>query len=258
MTSSLDQNPVFQTSNRVGSCQGTTEVRTSSGYLRPNVFLMTNSLETGGSERQFAALAQALDAKSFRLQLGCIQKRGPFLANLGDVQEFPVGGSLYGLQSMRMRLRLVRHLSRTEIAIAHAFDFYSNLTLIPAARVARVPVLIGSQRQLGDLLTWKQLRAQAAVLRCCDRVVCNSRAAAAGLMELGLPEARMVVIANGLPPEAFSTAVPALPIRPGLRRVGMIARMNTRAKNHQFFLRTAARLAGRFPGLEFVLVGDGP
>ncbi len=34
--------------------------------------------------------------------------------------------------------------------------------------------------------------------------------------------------------------------------------MNTPSKNHKVFLRAAARLCGRFPSLEFVLVGDGP
>ena len=38
----------------------------------------------------------------------------------------------------------------------------------------------------------------------------------------------------------------------------MIARMNTRAKNHSIFLRAAARLHAKYPNLEFVLAGDGP
>ena len=38
----------------------------------------------------------------------------------------------------------------------------------------------------------------------------------------------------------------------------MIARMNAQSKNHKMFLRAAARLCGRFPDVEFVLVGDGP
>jgi glycosyltransferase involved in cell wall biosynthesis len=41
-------------------------------------------------------------------------------------------------------------------------------------------------------------------------------------------------------------------------RIGMIARMNERAKNHALFLRAAAGVARRFPLAEFVLVGDGP
>jgi L-malate glycosyltransferase len=235
-------------------------VNAESGAVQrvPGVFLMSNSLETGGSERQFSALARSLDRSQFNVHLGCIMRQGPFLAGLGDVPEFPLGNSLYGPQSIRTRLGLARHLRKNNVAIAHAFDFYTNLTLIPAARWAGLPVVIGSQRQLGDLLTWKQERAQAAVLRWCDMVICNSQAAAARLKELGLREGQLTVIGNGLPTEAFAQTAPALPSVPGVLRVGMIARMNLRAKNHLLFLRAAAKLVAQFPKLEFVLVGDGP
>jgi L-malate glycosyltransferase len=226
--------------------------------MLPGVFLMIDSLETGGSERQFAALAQSLNPDSFRLDLGCIQQRGAFLDGLGELHQFRLGGSLYGLQSLRTRFRLARYLRKTSVAIAQSFDFYSNLTLIPAAFMARAPVVIGSQRQLGDLLSWTQFHAQAAVFHLCDRVVCNSRAAAERLVEAGLPEPKVVVIGNGLPPSAFAETLPALPREPGLLRVGMIARMNARYKNAQLFLHAAARLRGKFPKLEFLLVGDGP
>ena len=95
--------------------------------------MMINSLETGGSVRQFAALAQALDSDRFRLHLGCIQKKGAFLHGLGEIPEFRLGGSVYGWRSLRSRLRLARYLRQKQIAVAHAFDFYANLSLIPAA-----------------------------------------------------------------------------------------------------------------------------
>jgi L-malate glycosyltransferase len=224
----------------------------------PGALLMIESFETGGSERQFAALAGALNPEAFRLSLACIRQRGAFAEGLGEVPQFRLGGSLYGLQSFRARLRLARHLRKTGIAVAQAFDFYSNLTLIPAARLARVPVVVGSQRQLGDLLTPAQSFVQMAAFRWCDAVVCNSQAAAQRLLREGLAEEKVVVIGNGLPASAFSETASALPRRAGLLRVGMIARMNTRSKNHSLFLRAAAQLAPRFPGLEFVLVGDGP
>jgi len=232
--------------------------RPSTPSAADGVFLMTDSLETGGSERQFSALAKSLDRELFRVHLGCLQRRGPFLGSLGDVIEFQLGGSLYGPTSLKARWRLARYLRHHEIGVAHAFDFYTNFALIPAARLARVPVVIGSQRQLGDLLTRRQERAQAMVLRWCDSVVCNSRAAADRLMTLGLRENQLAVIGNGLPPEAFAATTPVLPRSPEVLRVGMIARMNTRAKNHHLFLRAAARLRDGFPGVQFVLAGDGP
>jgi L-malate glycosyltransferase len=224
----------------------------------PGLFLMIDSLQTGGSERQFVALSRSINAKSFQLHLGCIQAKGAFLDELANIQPFPLGGSLYGLQAGRTLLRLRRCFRQRSVAIAHAFDFYTNLILVPAAKLARVPVVIGSQRQLGDLLTPAQFRVQMAMFRWCDAVVCNSTAAARHLVNHGLPEGKITVIWNGLPSEAFADAVPALPKIPGLLRVGMIARMNTRAKNHSIFLRAAARLRPEFPHAEYVIAGDGP
>jgi L-malate glycosyltransferase len=224
----------------------------------PGLFLMTNSFETGGSERQFVALAQSLDPSAFRVDLGCIQNIGRLRDGLGNISEFGLGGSLYKLESLKARWRLSQHLRKHGIAIAQAFDFYTNLTLIPAARMARVPVVIGSHRQLGDLLTPSQFRAQAAAFRLCDRVVCNSRAAAQSLLKQGISERKVVVIGNGLPESAFAKPEPAMPRIPGKLRIGVIARMNTRYKNHEMFLRAAAQLSARFPNVEFALVGEGP
>jgi L-malate glycosyltransferase len=231
--------------------------KSSSDAPLPGVFLMIDSLQTGGSERQFVTLSRSLDQNHFRVGLGCIQAKGAFLEGL-NVDAFPLGGSLYGWRSWKTRMRLGRHLRAQRIDVAHAFDFYANLTLLPSARLAGIPVVIGSQRQLGDLLTPVQSRAQMMMFRWCDAVVCNSSASAERLIQEGLPEDKINVIWNGLGPEAFATAAPALPRRPGWLRVGMIARMNSSAKNHSLLLRAAARLQERVPNLEIVMVGDGP
>jgi glycosyltransferase involved in cell wall biosynthesis len=222
------------------------------------VFLMINSLETGGTERQFLTLSQALDRREFSVQLGCLKRGGPFLSQVDGIAEFAPGGSLFGLRSQGARIALGRHLRRNSIAVAHAFDFYANLMMIPAARLAGVPVVIGSQRQIGDLLSSAKAQAQIAAFRFCDRVVCNSQAAADQLVEKGLARRRVVVIRNGLRLQDFTQARPTLPRESGILRVGMIARMNTWSKNHKLFLQAAARIAARLPNVEFVLVGDGP
>lgn len=219
---------------------------------------MINSLETGGTERQYIELARSLRDDRLDVHLGCLQKKGTFPNGLGQFHHFGLGGSLYGLKSMHSRWRLMRYLRRRGVAVAHAWDFYTNLTLIPAARLARVPVVIGSHRQLGDLLTPRQFRALLSAFRWCDRVVCNSRAAADRLLQAGLPERKLAVIGNALPPAAFAQTAPALVRQPGVLRVGMIARMNAAYKNQRGFLRAAAHLRRKALRLEFLLVGDGP
>jgi glycosyltransferase involved in cell wall biosynthesis len=230
----------------------------SSEPTPPAVFLMTNTLETGGTERQFVTMANALDREKFSVSLGCLKRKGPFLTEVSGLEEFAPGGSLFGLQSWRVRLALARFLRRKRISVAHSFDFYSNLMLIPAARLARVPVVVGSHRQLGDLMTRNQFRAQNAMLRLCDRVVCNSRSAADRLRQAGIAERKLSVIPNGLPDELFAAVTQAPRRDPRLVRIGMISRMNDPVKRHDLLLRAAKRLAQRFPQLHFVLVGDGP
>jgi len=223
-----------------------------------SLFLMINTFETGGSERQFTVLAQNLIPPRFRTHLGCVSRRGPLAHHFPDAAQFPLGGSLFGWRSLRTRLNLSRHLRQHHVQVAHAFDFYANLTLIPAARLARVPVVIGSHRQLGDLMTPAQFRAQATAFRWCDAVVCNSQAAADRLLAAGLSPNKIAVIGNALPAEAFTAAPAAIPKPPGVVRVGMVARMNHRYKNHSGFLRIAAEIHKRMANVEFVLVGDGP
>jgi glycosyltransferase involved in cell wall biosynthesis len=233
-----------------------TASRSSSGLPIP-LFLMVNTFETGGSERQFTVLAQNLPPE-FQVHVGCISRRGPLSHNFPDAPSFPLGGSLYGWQALRTRWNLGRHLRHLHVQVAHAFDFYTNLTLIPAARLARVPVVIGSHRQLGDLLTPSQFRAQAAAFRWCDAVVCNSQAAADRLVAAGLSPDKIAVIGNALPAEAFTATPAALPKRPGVVRVGLVARMTHRYKNHSGFLRIAAQIHRGMSNTEFLLVGDGP
>jgi L-malate glycosyltransferase len=225
--------------------------------VRPGLCLMSNTLEVGGSERQFVALVEALSRERFDVHPACLRRTGGFAARMGEIPEFPTGGSLYRVQAQRARWAMVSSLRRDQIAVAHAFDFYTNLMLIPAAKIAGVPVVIGSHRQLGDLLSRSQFKAQLWVFHFADRVVCNSRAAAAALHESGLRETKLEIIPNGLDESAFAECAPALPRKPGFVRIGMIARMNDDVKNHPLFLRAAASLKKRIAGVEFVLVGDG-
>jgi glycosyltransferase involved in cell wall biosynthesis len=222
------------------------------------LFLMTDSLQTGGTERQFALMAAAFRQTSFELHLGCMQKSGKFLEDLGEITEYPTGGSFLTMRTQHSLARLVGFLRRRRIEITQSFDFYSNILLMAAARLAGVPAAIASQRQLGDLLTPMQRRVQNFAFRLADCIVCNSLVVADRLERDGISREKLVVIPNGLPAEAFVDVAPALPSEPGVQRIGMIARMNELAKNHALFLRVAANIANRFPLVEFVLVGDGP
>jgi len=218
---------------------------------------MTNTLEVGGSERQFVELTAALNRQLFDVQPACLRRTGGLVFRVGEIPEFPPGGSLFRLQAQKARLAMVRFMREKKTQVAHAFDFYTNIMLAPAARFASVPVIIGGHRQIGDLLSPAQFRVQAMAFRFCDRVICNSQAAATRLREAGIADKKLVVIPNGLPAALFSEVAPAIPKRAGWVRIGMVARMNDPVKNHSAFLRAAARLSAACSTVEFLMVGDG-
>jgi glycosyltransferase involved in cell wall biosynthesis len=219
---------------------------------------MCNSLETGGIERQFNILAKGLRDQGRNVLLGCLSRTGAFLDGLGEVVPFSTGGSFLSRQCFRSRFRLARHFREHSVLVAHSFDFYSNLMMVSVARLARVPAVIACQNQLGDLLTPNQNRAELANFHLCHRVVCNSGAALERLARLGIPRKKLVLIPNGIAPEAFVRPQPFLPRVAGRIRIGVIARMNDRVKNQEGFLRAAAKVAAHHVSAEFVLAGDGP
>jgi glycosyltransferase involved in cell wall biosynthesis len=125
--------------------------------------------------------------------------------------------------------------------------------------MAGVPIVIGSHRQLGDLLTPLQFDAQNALFQLCDRIVCNSQAAAERLATWGLSPNKLVVIPNAVSPEIFSVGLTRKQLLcANIVRVGMIARMSSSGKDHALLLRAAARVRTKVPNIQFIFVGDGP
>ena len=219
---------------------------------------MTTSGDRGGTERQFAIMAAALGRGAFRVETGCIHRRGSFFDGLPQIQEFPLGGRFVSWRALQSYVVLGRYLRRNEVAVAHSFDFYTNLMLLPAARLAGTPVVLGSMRQLGDRLTTWQTRILSWVLRFLpDRIVCNSRAAAERLKQLGVPAQKLVVIPNALPEEVFQQTEPAFSRDGKTLRIGMVARMNEKVKNHPALLQAVALLMQEIPDIEVFLAGDG-
>ena len=66
-----------------GDSAGETSPAAPQTFELPGIFLMTNSLETGGSERQFVALAQTLNLHKFRRAIGCVMRKGPLADHAG-------------------------------------------------------------------------------------------------------------------------------------------------------------------------------
>jgi L-malate glycosyltransferase len=218
----------------------------------------------GGTERQFLTLLDRLDRTRFEPYLAFLRPN-PELADL--VYPCPVSTFDYqsGADFVRAGRRCIALCREKRIRIMHTC--FRDATKLGAlwARAGRVPVVVGSRRNLG----YMNRRGESTVLRLLapltTHTVANSEAAAQrAIASEHLDPARVSVIANGLDPGLYAAIDDSR--REAIRRgwgvpegsVLVGAASNLRPiKNNRFLLDAAARLASRYPHLCFVVLGEG-
>jgi glycosyltransferase involved in cell wall biosynthesis len=233
------------------------------------------TLAQGGAERQMLILAGALPKDEFAVSFIVLSDRG---AMTGEAEALGVPVDVLGLSRsacspirpgcLVTAVRAARRY-RTLTADVDIVDAWLVPPMIFAAVVqpyARVPVLIGGRRNLGDLYRGKsRLRRLAAKLagRRMAAIVANSRVAAEEAVELdGIDRARVHVIPNAVQPVVRSAAD-----RDAIRTdwgfadedvvVGTVGNYKPE-KGLASIVAAAGSLHDRFPQLRFVLVGEGP
>jgi glycosyltransferase involved in cell wall biosynthesis len=228
--------------------------------------LFTDSFIHGGTERQFVRALRLLDRERFDVIAGCLKKRGPFLSEVEGmgipVEEFPLR-SFFNLSAIGWFFQLVKFLRRERIDIVHAFDFYTAVFAVPAARWAGVPVVLASRRELaGDRSRWQQ-RAIRLACHLSTGIVANSRAAGSCLTGFGyVPAEKITVVPNSIDPEEFRPARKAadtrqsLGLAPEVPLVGILGALRPE-KDQATFIRAAHQIAQSSPAASFLLIGEG-
>jgi glycosyltransferase involved in cell wall biosynthesis len=234
---------------------------------RPRVLLFTDSFSRGGTERQFVRLVKSLDRSQYDLTIACLHRRGQLLSEAEStgipIVEFPIN-SLYNFRAAQLFAQLVRFLRREQIQIVHAFDFYTSLFAVPAARVAGVPVVLASRRELLHLRNPWQQQAIRVACRLATGVVVNSRAACNDVIG---PESairnRVELLPNCIDLREFEPRLSSAEVRRELgvspNSIVIAALGNLRPeKDLETFLLAARHILDVIPSAEFLLIGDGP
>ena len=221
-------------------------------------------LAIGGTERHVMNLTTGLARERFDLHFGCVKRVGELLPEL-EAQRIPVTdykiSRLYGHQTLRQQVRLAGYLRRNRIDIVHSYNFYANCFVVPAARLARTPVIVASIRDTGAFLTPRQRRVQRMVCRLADVVLVNAEAVRQWLAGEGFSLDNVVVIRNGIDLAQFGRPRSGTGVRRALGLSGsgpviaMLARV-TPLKGVEYFLEAAATVATVFPDARFLVVGD--
>jgi L-malate glycosyltransferase len=232
------------------------------------VFCLVDSLHVGGTETQAVELARRLDPTRYQVTLGCLRVRGPLLARLEGsavslMECYPSGGvdSLSGIYQM---LRLARFLRRNRFHIVHTHDLWSNLLGIPSGRLARVPVVISSRRDLAHLswYTPRRRRILRHLQRFSSAVLVNSGQIREQLVrEDGFSPELIRVVHNGIDLDRFrNVRRDREGLFPGLENCTLVvnvANMHSDIKGQPTLIKAAREVCSKFPHVRFVLVGDG-
>jgi glycosyltransferase involved in cell wall biosynthesis len=231
--------------------------RDVSDRARISVGFVITSFDPGGTERQMTELISRLDKNRFAVHVACFRRQGLWLERVEraaiSVTEFPITGFRSPSTAFSL-LRFGRWCRGHRIAVIQACDFYANVFGLTGSALARVPVRIGSRRDLVlPVRTAGQHRLQRLTYRLAHRIVANSHAAGAQVVDEGVPRSRLSVIPNGID---LSCYLPRSP-RTQRRVVTTVANLR-KEKGHEVLLDAAAIVARHFPDVTFRLAGGGP
>lgn len=229
--------------------------------VRPHILLLGDTLQVGGMEGQLVEVATRLDRSRWNLHVACVRALGPLRTRLeaAGVRPWSCGPRSFKSPGLVLAIyRLARDLRARRIHLLHAFDMYSNILGVLAARLAGVRAVIASQRELPALRQGLERLAQRVVLPLASHVLVNSEAIAEDLSRLRVARPRrIVVIPNGVDLARFRPMPTRQHSPNGRMVVGTLANLRPE-KAIQDLLRAAVLVRQRCPDARCAVWGDGP
>lgn len=208
-------------------------------------------------------MAKGLSRSGYQVHFGCFQPEGilkeDLLAAGPKLVELPVR-SLSSPATVRAGWNLARYLRRHRIDVVHAFDNPTGVFVVPAARLARVRVVLASQRgyrttrppALQKLLRWTDPLVHAFVVNC--------RAMEHHLVDdEGIAPARIHLCYNGLDTARFSAGIgePVEGFPSDSLVIGTICRFRPE-KDLRTLINAFSRVRSKYSHARLVLIGGGP
>lgn len=220
------------------------------------VALVIGHLGYGGAERQLAELALRARGHGVIADVFCLggseQPYGTRLRTEGvTVCTVPRRGGF----DWRRALHLTTLFRSRRFDVVHSFLIDSNPYAFLAARLARVPAFIASNRNSDFPRTALRAAVDGWVFRHASFVVVNARAVEAFTAQrFTVPRERFRLIYNGVDLETFRPSQPTTGLAAAIGTVGSLFPK----KAPELFAEVASAIRARFPGIRCLHLGDGP
>jgi glycosyltransferase involved in cell wall biosynthesis len=234
--------------------------RTANKLLK--VMFLHTSVPVGGAETLLVDLVRRLDRSRFAPELCCLKTLGPCGELLA--REIPAfHGLIRHKYDAAVILRLARLMREREVDVIVSVGagdkmFWGRI----AARIAKVPVVLCAIHSTG----WPDPigRLNRMLTRWTDAFIALAEPHRRYLIDdVGLPEAKVRIIPNGIDIDRFDVRPPneslrwKLGLSAGSPVAGIVARLRSE-KNIEMFLDVAGSVRQESPDAQFLIVGDGP
>jgi glycosyltransferase involved in cell wall biosynthesis len=236
---------------------------TTAANARVRIAYVIKSMVMGGSQTHLVQVLRLLDRTRFAPTLYCLSGEGVLLDNVRalDVPVVtPAARLSFKGPALVARIVALRQALRQHGAdIVHTYLLRANLVGSVSARLAGVPVLLGSKRGCHERRGFELVSAKIGNFLA-DSVMVNAAAVRDFVHHNeGCPREKMFVIPSGVDTDRFRPRTDALPeqlgIPAGRRIVGIVTRSRVR-KGVEEFIRAIARVRERYPDVHGVMVGE--
>lgn len=226
------------------------------------ILLLIPTLDRSGAEKQLALLASHLPTDEFQVRVVALTRGGPY-ADLLAEHNIPLDilGKRLKLDPLAL-LKLRRLIKDWQPDILHTWLFAANTygRLVSGGKTS--PKVIISERCVDSWKSRWQLWFDRKLIPRTDRLVGNSEAVVEFYRRLGVPDAKLRVIHNGIevtpPPPTDQVALKTeLNLPEEARVVGYVGRL-AKQKRVKDLIWAVELLSSLQPNIHFLIVGDGP
>jgi L-malate glycosyltransferase len=235
----------------------------------PRILFLVEEMEAitaGGTERQILQMIRLLREAGMEPEV-CVFRHTAWLTE--DLAGCPVHnagiGKLASVRAIPQFWRLVRWMRAKRFDVVQTFFIEANILGPVLARLAGVPLILGSRRNLNYWMKPHHLILQRISNRFASRLVANCEAVRQKVAAMErLPLDRIDVVYNSIDAEHFR---PDPEIRRRMRNelqvseeqvvIGNVSTLRS-VKGVQHFVAAAALVRERASAARFIVIGDGP
>ncbi|RJP28763.1 MAG: glycosyltransferase [Candidatus Omnitrophota bacterium] len=232
--------------------------------MRNNILIIVDNLAAGGAQRQIIEYLKLADKNIFYFKVVNLDSDVTILEN--DIKQIGlevINIRHKGFFNLSTLFKLYKIIKYEKPAIVHTFLFTSDLYGRIAAKLAGIPVIISSVRNIDKWQKWHHRLADRILANVTDKITINAECIRPYLVNTKkLPKEKIVTIYNGIDLNRFDNLREPKSIKAELcisdkaLMVGMVSRFSEQ-KDYDTLLKVAQEISKEREDVYFVCVGDG-